>query len=121
VLNDALVFAAIAMLLLGLAGLRRRRYAVLRALGASRAYILLAVWLGATLILVAGCLAGLGLGALVAWLVGQWVEQRTGLASTVGPGLPEFAGVLGLIGLGSLMALLPALASFRTPAGEALR
>lgn len=121
VLNDVLVFAAIAMLLLGLAGLRRRRYAVLRALGASRAYILFAVWLGATLILVAGCLAGLGLGALVAWLVGQWVEQRTGLAVPIAIGLPELAGVLGLIGLGSLMAMLPALASFRTPAGDALR
>ena len=32
-------------------GLRRRRYAVLRALGASRGYILLCVWLGAALIL----------------------------------------------------------------------
>jgi len=37
-LNDVLIFAAVTILLLALAGLRRRRYAVLRALGASRGY-----------------------------------------------------------------------------------
>jgi putative ABC transport system permease protein len=120
-LNDVLIFAATTMLLLALAGLRRRRYAVLRALGAPRSYILLAVWLGAALLLVAGCLAGLVLGGFAAWLVGQLVEQRTGLVVTVGLGLPEVLGVLGLIVVGSLMALLPAIASFRTPVGDSLR
>jgi putative ABC transport system permease protein len=120
-LNDVLIFTATTMLLLALAGLRRKRYAVLRALGASRSYILLAVWLGAALILVAGCLSGLVLGGLAAWLVGQLVEQRTGLVLAVGLGLPEVLGVLGLIVVGSLMALLPAVASFRTPVGDSLR
>jgi putative ABC transport system permease protein len=120
-LNDVLIFAATAILLLALAGLRRRRYAVLRALGASRAYILLTVWLGATLILVAGCLAGLVLGGLAAWLVAHLVEQRTGLALVVAIGVPELLDILGLIAIGSVMALLPALAGFRTPVGDALR
>jgi putative ABC transport system permease protein len=121
VLNDVLVFTATTMLLLALAGLRRRRYAVLRALGASRSYILLSVWLGAALILSAGCLLGLVLGGLAAWLVSHLVEQRTGLVLAVGIGLPEILAVLGLIVVGSLMALLPAVASFRTPVGDSLR
>jgi putative ABC transport system permease protein len=120
-LNDVLIFSATAMLLLALAGLRRRRYAVLRALGASRGYILLCVWLGAALLLAAGCLLGLGLGAGAAWLAGRLVEQRTGLALAVGLGWPEVLSVLGLIAAGSLLALVPALASFRVPVDQSLR
>ena len=120
-LNDVLIFTATVMLLLALAGLRRRRYAVLRALGASRSYILLAVWLGAALLLAAGCLCGLVLGGLAAWLLGHVVEQRTGLVLSSGLGLPEVLGVLGLIVAGSLLALLPAIASFRTPVDQSLR
>jgi putative ABC transport system permease protein len=121
VLNDVLIFTATAMLLLALAGLRRRRYAVLRALGASRTYILLCVWLGAALILTAGCVLGLGFGAAAAWLAGILVEQQTGLSVAVGLGWPEVLSVLGLIGAGSLLALLPALASFRVPVDQSLR
>jgi putative ABC transport system permease protein len=120
-LNDILVFTATVMLLLALAGLRRRRYAVLRALGASRSYILLSVWLGAALLLAMGCLAGLILGGLAAWLVGHLVEQRTGLVLATGLGWNEVLGVAALIVVGSLMALLPAIASFRTPVGDSLR
>ncbi len=120
-LNDILVFTATVMLLLALAGLRRRRYAVLRALGAPRSYILLSVWLGAALLLAIGCLAGLLLGGLAAWLVGHLVEQRTGLALATGLGWSEVLGVAALIVVGSLMALLPAVASFRTPVGDSLR
>jgi putative ABC transport system permease protein len=120
-LNDVLIFAAATILLLALAGLRRRRYAVLRALGASRSYILLTVWLGASLILVAGCMAGLALGGLAAWLVGRLVQQRTGLTLAVAIGQPEVVNIAGLIVVASLMALLPAIASFRAPVGDGLR
>jgi putative ABC transport system permease protein len=121
VLNDVLIFSATAMLLLALAGLRRRRYALLRALGASPAYILLSVWLGAALVLTAGCVLGLAFGGLAAWLAGRLVEQQTGLALATGVGWGELAGVLGLIAVASLLALLPALASFRQPIDQALR
>jgi putative ABC transport system permease protein len=121
VLNDLLIFSATAMLLLALAGLRRRRYALLRALGASPAYILLSVWLGAALVLAAGCVLGLGFGSGAAWLAGRLVEQRTGLALSAGVGWPEVLGVLGLVGVGSLLALLPALVSLREPIDQSLR
>ena len=94
---------------------------MLRALGASRGYILLCVWLGAALILAAGCVLGLGLGAGAAWLAGRLVEHRTGLSLAVGLGWPELLSVLGLIGAGSLLALVPALASFRIPVDASLR
>jgi putative ABC transport system permease protein len=121
VLNDVLILAATTMLLLAFAGLRRKRYAVLRALGASRSYILLTVWLGASLILAAGAVAGLALGGLAAWLVALVVEQRTGLVLAVSLGLPEILNVLSLIAIGSAMALLPAVASFRTQVSDLLR
>ena len=121
VLNDLLIFATTTMLLLALAGLRRKRYAVLRALGASRSYILLSVWLGGAFLLGIGCLGGLVLGGLAAWGVGRLVEQRTGLALPLELGPTEWLGVLGLIVVGSLLALLPALASFRRPVGDTLR
>ena len=121
ILNDVLVFAATAMLLLALAGLRRRRYALLRALGASPAYILLSVWLGAALVLAAGCLMGLAFGGIAAWLAGRLVEQKTGLVLAAGVGWTEVFGVLGLIAVGSLVALLPAVASFRQPVDPSLR
>jgi putative ABC transport system permease protein len=117
-LNDLLIFAAVTILLLALAGLRRRRYAVLRALGASRGYILLTVWLGAALVLSAGCVAGLVLGGMAAWLVGYLVQQRTGLALAVAIGPPEVLNTVGLMVVASLMALLPAIASFRAPVGD---
>jgi putative ABC transport system permease protein len=120
-LNDLLILAAVTILLLALAGLRRRRYAILRALGASRSYILLTVWLGASLVLTAGCVAGLALGGVAAWLIGHFVQQRTGLALAVAIGLPEVISIVGLIVVVSLLALLPASVSFRAPVGDALR
>ena len=121
VLNDVLVFAAITLLLLALAGLRRRRYALLRALGASRSYILLTAWLGAAAILLTGCLGGLALGSAGAWLAAWFVQQRTDLALGIGLGVRELAQIGVLILVGSVLALLPGLASFRTPVADALR
>jgi putative ABC transport system permease protein len=120
-LNNGLILAAVTLLLLALAGLRRKRYAVLRALGAPPAYVLLAVWLGALLLLAAGCLAGLGAGfALTAALSGL-VAARTGLALQVTIGWPDVAFVITLVALASMLALVPALASYRRPVAAALR
>ena len=121
VLNDVLVFASVTMLLLALAGLRRRRYAVLRALGASRGFVLLVVWLGAMVLLLAGCIGGLALGGFVASLASLLIEARTGLAVAVSIGWAELGNVLLLVTVGSLLSLVPAMASFRTPVGDALR
>jgi putative ABC transport system permease protein len=121
VLNDVLIFAATILLLLALAGLRRRRYAMLRALGASRSYILLTVWLGAAIILAAGCLAGVPLGAAFSWGAARIVEERTGLQIPLVVGVSDLAMIAGLIFAGSVLALIPAIATFRAPVAETLR
>jgi putative ABC transport system permease protein len=121
VLNDILIFAATVLLLLALAGLRRRRYAMLRALGASRSYILLTVWLGAAAILAAGCIAGLALGGAFSWGAGRILEARTGLQVPLVIDGFDLVMIAGLIIAGSLLALVPAIATFRTPVAETLR
>ena len=120
-LNDVLIFAAVAMLLLALAGLRRRRYAVLRALGASRGYVLLTVWLGAVVLLAAGCLAGLALGGGAAWLVAWIAESRTGLDVPVAIGAGDLMLIGLLIGTASVLSLVPAWSAFRTSVADTLR
>jgi putative ABC transport system permease protein len=72
-------------------------------------------------VLTAGCVAGLLLGGMAAWLVGYVVQQRTGLALAVAIGAPEVLNTVSLVVVASLMALLPAIASFRAPVGDALR
>lgn len=121
VLNDALIFAVAAMLFLALASLRRRRYAVLRALGASRLYILMTVWLGTALPLALGCVGGLAFGFAASWAATRLLEAHTGLsvATTIDTG--TIALVAALMLLGSLVATVPALLLFRSPVAESLR
>lgn len=120
-LNNVLVFLAIVMLLVTLTGLRRRRYAILRALGASRVYVALVVWLGAAVLLVAGAAAGLGFGWVGAEAVARLIGARTGLVLNVHLGWSELRLALTMAAVGSLVALLPAISAWRKPVGEALR
>jgi putative ABC transport system permease protein len=120
-LNSALVFIALILLLVAMAGMRRRRYAVLRALGAPRRYVLLAVWLQSVLLLAGGALAGLPLAFLTARVAAALIEASTGLHLPVTIGAPDLLFVLVLIALGSLLSLVPALVGYRTPVGTALR
>lgn len=120
-LNTALIFGAVALLVLTLTGLRRRRYGVLRALGAPALYIVSVVWLGAALPIAAGGLAGLLLGWLGAVAVSAVIEARTGLALAFRPEWSDGLLVLGLVALGVAFAGLPALASYRQPVNAALR
>jgi len=85
-LNNALVFIATILLLVAMAGLRRKRYAVLRALGAPRVYVLLAVWLQTMLLLAGGAMAGLVLAFAATKVAAVAVEASTGLhlAVTIG-------------------------------------
>jgi ABC-type lipoprotein release transport system permease subunit len=51
----------------------------------------------------------------------QMVEARTGLALPVAIELADALPIAGLMALGSLLALMPALTAFRIPVAEALR
>ncbi|WP_353186619.1 FtsX-like permease family protein [Bosea sp. (in: a-proteobacteria)] len=120
-LNTVLILASVLLLLLAVAGLRRRRYAVLRALGAPRSYVMLVVWLGQVALITLGCLIGLGLGALATKAVSGLVAERTGLLLSPAIGFGEILPALGLALIGSLFALLPAALSYREPVVAGLR
>lgn len=120
-LNTVLILAAVLLLLIAVAGLRRQRYAVLRALGAPRAYVLLVVWLGMATLIGAGCLAGLGVGALLTIAASGAVEAQTGLRLAFALESREIMLVALLFAIGSLIALLPALMSYRAPVVAGLR
>jgi putative ABC transport system permease protein len=120
-LNNVLVFLAILMLLVTLVSLRRRRYAILRALGASRAYVALVVWLGAAVLLAFGALAGLATGYVGAHVVAALVAAETGLQLSISLGANEAALVALMALLGSLLALVPATIAWRRPVAESLR
>ena len=120
-LNNLLVFGAVILLILTLISLRCRRYAILRALGAPRLYILLVTWLGATTLLTAGCTLGLGFGYLAAQLAATLIERKTGLQATTTLAWPELRYALSLIAAGSLLSLSPALSTWRTSVSQALR
>ena len=120
-LNNILVFLVVMLLMVTLVGLRRRRYAVLRALGASRSYVLLVIWSGCAALLVAGYAIGIILG----WAGAKWVavaiEHRTGLRLPVSLAGDDALLVVALAAIGSILAAIPALLAWRAPPAEALR
>lgn len=120
-LNTGLIFAALSLLVLTLTGLRRRRYAVLRALGAPAIYIVAVVWLGAAILIGAGGLGGLVLGWGGAAAVSALIEARTGLSLAFAPQWSDVLLVVGLVALGGLFAVGPAGAAYRRSVGAALR
>jgi putative ABC transport system permease protein len=120
-LTQGLVVAAVMLAVLATQAQRRRLFGVLRALGASRAYVVAAVWLQVSLVLVAGGLVGLGLGWLGAMFISGLVHARTGLALAPAVAGPEVSLVLGLVVGGALIAVLPAWRAHRHPVASLLR
>lgn len=120
-LNALVVFAAVAALVFAVSAARRKRYAVLRALGAPRAYLLAVVWLGASALVGLGAVAGLGVGWAATALFAGTMEARTGLAIAVRPEWTDALFALALLVVGGAFALIPALAAARMPVEEGLR
>jgi putative ABC transport system permease protein len=119
--TEVLVVAAVLLAVSALLALRARQLAILRALGASRSYVFLVVWGYVGTLIVAGGAAGLMLGYGGAVAMAGVLEARTGLHLTVELGLPELSMVAGLIAAGLLLALLPAIGSYRRPVVDALK
>ncbi len=119
-LNDLIVFVSTLFLFIALVGLRRRRYAVLRALGAPPSFVLLTVWAGSSLLLAIGCALGVGLAWGTTWVAGQIITARTGLALPSALGWSELGFAAILLAAGSLLSLVPAVLIYRTPPDEAM-
>lgn len=101
--------------------MRVREMVLLRALGASQSFLALAVWLMASSVMLAGCFAGSGLGALAAFAAGSWIEAETGVSIPVAFTGEEWLTAIGMAAAGSLAAFVPAWFACRRAAGVILR
>lgn len=100
---------------------RRRAIAIMRALGARRSTILSIVLLEAVALAFLGGGAGIVLGHVLSAAAGSWVSSGTGVSISAVTFLPEeFAVFAGVVLLGALAGLLPALKAYRADVVEGL-
>lgn len=121
VATQGLVIAAVLLAVFAVLAARRQQLAVLRALGASRGYLFLTIWLQVMVMIAAGAVIGLGLGWAGAGFVSRLFETKTGLVLEPGIGGPELFMVAALLGVGALLAAIPATIGYRQPVAEGLR
>lgn len=117
---QALVLIAVLVCVMAIAAGRRRDIAVLRALGAPRRFVFATVWLGVALIVLGGAIGGLLLGMAGTRLASAVLSSRLGFTISGSVGTDELAlcGVACLAGLA--LALVPAVAAYRTSTATAL-
>jgi putative ABC transport system permease protein len=118
--TQLLVVAAVLMALLVGFLARRRQFAVLRAIGASRLYVFSVVWIEVLMLIVGGAV----MGSLLGWVgsngLSYWMQSQVGFAMPVRLGAAEALLVVALLLLGALVATLPAWLVFRRPIAEGL-
>jgi putative ABC transport system permease protein len=113
------VLAVLMALLVGFLA-RKRQFAVMRAVGAGRAYVFSVVWIEVSLLI----LLGAALGTLLGWgsslALAQWMKSLVGFDMPVRLGQAEALLVAGLILAGAVIGLLPAWLTFRRSIAEGL-
>ncbi|MEM8789592.1 MAG: FtsX-like permease family protein [Pseudomonadota bacterium] len=119
--TQVLVVAAILAGIVALMQLYRTRLAVLRALGATRSFVFLVMWVYVMALILGGAVLGLAGGWGVAGAISSVFAAETGMNLRATLGGEEFALVGTLLGLGALLAALPAWALFRKPPVAFLR
>ena len=118
--TQLLVLAAVLMALLVGFLARRRQFAVLRAIGASRLYVFCVVWIEVLLLIVSGAAMGCLLGWFSSTALSHWMQSQVGFAMPVRLGATEALLVAALLLLGAVVATLPAWLVFRRPIAEGL-
>jgi putative ABC transport system permease protein len=121
VATQALVIGAILLAVFASLALRRRQFAVLRALGASRTYVFATIWLHVSVMITVGAAAGLGLGWVSALALSRVFEAKTGIALPVTLTLQEIGLAGALIVIGFVLAAIPGLMSYRQSVSAALQ
>jgi putative ABC transport system permease protein len=101
--------------------LYRQRFAVLRALGASRTYVLAVAWTFSFGLIAVGSLLGLVVAAAFVGVVSSMFSQASGIAMSASIGWTEIWLALALAAIGAVLAVLPAALLYRRPVVEALR
>src|SRR5581483_408987 len=100
---------------------RRRPIAILRALGARRSSVLAIVLSEALALCVAGAAAGFVLGHAVTAAAGAAFAARAGISMSAFAVQPEeFAVLGGVLALGALAGILPALRAYRSDIADGL-
>jgi len=118
---QALVAAAILLVVLVHVVQRRRQIGALRAFGAPRTVVCAIVWLEVFAILGVGLLAGFAVGFAVARIIADRLAAASGLILPVAFA-PADAGVLvTLLLIGAAVALIPAVLAYRQSPASALR
>lgn len=118
--TQLLVLAAVLLALLVGFLARRRQFAVLRAIGASRFYVFSVVWIEVLLLIVGGAVMGSLLGWFCSSALSYWMQSQVGFAMPVRLGATEALLVAALLLLGAVVATLPAWLVFRRPIAEGL-
>jgi putative ABC transport system permease protein len=100
---------------------RKRPIAILRALGARRSTILAVILMEATTLCLIGGIAGVVLGHVLSEIAGRVLRSQAGLSVTGWAFHPlEGAVIGGLLVLGILVGLLPALKAYRSDIAKGL-
>jgi putative ABC transport system permease protein len=119
--TEILLVAAVLAGLLILLRLYRQRFAVLRALGASRLYVFAVAWTFGSILIATGSLLGLGVAALLSGTASRIFSAASGIALSASIGWTEISLALVLAAVGAILSLLPAALLYRRPVVEALR
>lgn len=118
---QALVAVALVMVTVIHVGQRRRQVAALRAFGAPRGAIFALVWSQMLLLLAAGIVLGHAGGWLAARQLSRMVAARQGFDLPVEWAAADAVTLALLLGVGALLAALPALVAYRQPPVASLR
>lgn len=119
--TQVLAFLAIFAGVFALMKLFETQFAVLRALGASRLYVFLSVWLFASAIVLTGVVLGVGVGYGVASFASGLIARMSGVKLTASLGMDEFALAASGAVIGILLATVPALLLYRRSVAAFLR
>lgn len=118
---QALVAAAVLLVVLAVLASRRQSLGVLRALGAPPSYLFLVVWVQCLVLIGTGIAAGALMGTAACYAIASMIHARTGLAIGFPLGWPEWRALGALLAAGSVFATIPSLLALRIPAVRLLR
>jgi len=118
---DILLVAAVLLVIVAVLSARRQSLGVLRALGAPPSFVFVMVWVQGALLVGAGVVTGVALGAVLTRVVSAIAGDQLGLALDATIGVPELAFAAALLAGGSALAALPSLATLRVPVSRLLR
>lgn len=118
---QALVGAAILMIVVMQVMQRRRQIGALRAFGASRTTILAMVWGGIFAILLAGLLIGFAIGYFAARVLSQTLSGVSGIVMPVEFHSTDAQTLLMFLLVAAIATLVPAAIAFRQSPAQALR